>query len=389
MVDVARHARHIALPEVGMEGQRRLQASSVLIIGAGGLGSPAALYLAAAGVGRIGLVDNDAVELSNLQRQILHSTNDVGTLKVNSAKATLDALDPSVEVVTYPKRLNPANAMSILDGWDLVLDGTDNLPTRYLVDDACSLLNLPWVYGSVFRFEGQVSLFNHDGGPSYRDLFPEPPPAEAVPSCSDAGVFGVLPGMVGVLQATEAIKLLLGLDTSLSGVLLLYDAKTMAFSHLSFEADPNRPPVTSLENAAALLDEEAWCMRGDEVGLPSQEQKPPLKPPQIMIHQITITEVLQRRNEGWTPFILDVRGDHEYAQVRLRDCNLQIPHNEVLAVLDELPKDTDILLHCKGGMRSQMAAMSLVNAGWDADRLFNLQGGIMAWHAERPDELVN
>ena len=389
MVDVVRHARHIALPEVGMEGQRRLQASSVLIIGAGGLGSPAALYLAAAGVGRIGLVDNDAVELSNLQRQILHSTNDVGTPKVASAKATLGALDPSVEVVTYPARLNPANAMSIMDGWDLVLDGTDNLPTRYLVDDACSLLNLPWVYGSVFRFEGQVSLFNHDGGPSYRDLFPEPPPAEAVPSCSDAGVFGVLPGMVGVLQATEAIKLLLGLDTSLSGVLLLYDAKTMSFTHLSFEADPNRPPVTSLENAAAMLDEEAWCMRGDEVGLPSQEQKPPLKPPQIMIHQITITEVLQRRNEGWTPFILDVRGDHEYAQVRLRDCNLQIPHNEVLAVLDELPKDTDILLHCKGGMRSQMAAMSLVNAGWDADRLFNLQGGIMAWHAERPDELVN
>lgn len=389
MVDVVRHARHIALPEVGMEGQRRLQASSVLIIGAGGLGSPAALYLAAAGVGRIGLVDNDAVELSNLQRQILHSTNDVGTPKVASAKATLGALDPSVEVVTYPTRLNPANAMSIMDGWDLVLDGTDNLPTRYLVDDACSLLNLPWVYGSVFRFEGQVSLFNHDGGPSYRDLFPEPPPAEAVPSCSDAGVFGVLPGMVGVLQATEAIKLLLGLDTSLSGVLLLYDAKTMSFTHLSFEADPNRPPVTSLENAAAMLDEEAWCMRGDEVGLPSQEQKPPLKPPQIMIQQITITEVLQRRNEGWTPFILDVRGDHEYAQVRLRDCNLQIPHNEVLAVLDELPKDTDILLHCKGGMRSQMAAMSLVNAGWDADRLFNLQGGIMAWHAERPDELVN
>jgi adenylyltransferase/sulfurtransferase len=389
MVDVVRHARHIALPEVGLEGQRRLQASSVLIIGAGGLGSPAALYLAAAGVGRIGLVDNDAVELSNLQRQILHSTNDVGTPKVASAKATLGALDPSVEVVTYPTRLNPANAMSIMDGWDLVLDGTDNLPTRYLVDDACSLLNLPWVYGSVFRFEGQVSLFNHDGGPSYRDLFPEPPPAEAVPSCSDAGVFGVLPGMVGVLQATEAIKLLLGLDTSLSGVLLLYDAKTMSFTHLSFEADPNRPPVMSLENAAAMLDEEAWCMRGDEVGLPSQEQKPPLKPPQIMIHQITITEVLQRRNEGWTPFILDVRGDHEYAQVRLRDCNLQIPHNEVLAVLDELPKDTDILLHCKGGMRSQMAAMSLVNAGWDADRLFNLQGGIMAWHAERPDELVN
>lgn len=389
MVDVVRHARHIALPEVGLEGQRRLQASSVLIIGAGGLGSPAALYLAVAGVGRIGLVDNDAVELSNLQRQILHSTNDVGTPKVASAKATLGALDPSVEVVTYPTRLNPANAMSIMDGWDLVLDGTDNLPTRYLVDDVCSLLNLPWVYGSVFRFEGQVSLFNHDGGPSYRDLFPEPPPAEAVPSCSDAGVFGVLPGMVGVLQATEAIKLLLGLDTSLSGVLLLYDAKTMSFTHLSFEADPNRPPVMSLENAAAMLDEEAWCMRGDEVGLPSQEQKPPLKPPQIMIHQITITEVLQRRNEGWTPFILDVRGDHEYAQVRLRDCNLQIPHNEVLAVLDELPKDTDILLHCKGGMRSQMAAMSLVNAGWDADRLFNLQGGIMAWHAERPDELVN
>ena len=389
MVDVVRHARHIVLPEVGIEGQQRLQAASVLIVGAGGLGSPAALYLAAAGVGRLGLVDNDAVELSNLQRQILHTTNDVGTPKVESAKATLSALDDSIEVVTYATRLHPENAMEIMRGWDLVIDGTDNLPTRYLVDDACSLLGLPWVYGSVFRFEGQVSLFNHHGGPCYRDLFPEPPPPEAVPSCSEAGVFGVLPGLIGVLQATEAIKVLLGFEASLSGVLLLYDAKTMMFNRLMFEADPSRTPVTSLDHAAGLLSNEAWCMTGEGVGIPSEEQKSLHQRPPTMFHQISMTEVLQRRNEGWAPFILDVRGDHEYAQVRLRDCHLQIPHNEVLAVLDELPKDTDILLHCKGGMRSQMAAMTLMNAGWDADRLYNLQGGLMAWHAASPEDLVN
>jgi molybdopterin/thiamine biosynthesis adenylyltransferase/rhodanese-related sulfurtransferase len=389
MVDTARHARHIALPNVGLEGQRRLKASSVLIIGAGGLGSPAALYLAAAGVGRIGLVDDDNVDLSNLQRQILHAAEDVGSPKVDSARATLNALDANVDVVTYSTRLQPENALEILEGWDLVLDGTDNLPTRYLVDDACSMLGTPWVYGSVFRFEGQVSLFNHDGGPCYRDLFPEPPPPEAVPSCSDAGVFGVLPGVIGVLQATEAIKLMLGFAPSLSGVLLVYDALTMDFTRLSFASDPNRQPVKDLSKAAALESGEAWCGVGGGSTNETKEQKSSLNGRGGMVHQISMNEVLERRAGGWAPFILDVRSEGEYAQVRIADVNLHVPHPEVLSVLDELPRDTDILLHCKGGMRSQLAANALVAAGWDADRLFNLQGGIMAWSLAAPQDLVN
>ena len=263
MVDVGRHARHITLPEVGIEGQQRLNDASVLIIGAGGLGSPAALYLAAAGVGRLGLVDDDRVDLSNLQRQILHATDDVGSRKVDSAKATLNALDAGVTVETHAERLHPGNALGLLEGWDIVIDGTDNLPTRYLIDDACSLLGIPWVYGSVFRFEGQVSLFNHNGGPCYRDLFPEAPPPEAVPSCEDAGVFGVLPGVIGTLQATEAIKLLLGFEPALSGSLLVYDAINMRFDTLKFERQQNRPPVEDLSAAASMMSQEAWC------GLPS------------------------------------------------------------------------------------------------------------------------
>lgn len=389
MVDAVRHARHIALPNVGIEGQERLQASSVLIIGAGGLGSPAALYLAAAGVGRIGLVDDDTVDLSNLQRQILHGTDDVGTPKVDSARTTLAALDAAIEVVTHATRLHPDNALEILNGWDLVLDGTDNLPTRYLVDDACSLLGIPWVYGSVFRFEGQVSLFNHQGGPCYRDLFPEPPPPEAVPSCSDAGVFGVLPGVVGVLQATEAIKLLLGFSPSLSGKLLVYDALTMEFSRLSFASDPHRSPVTDLSQAASLQSDEAWCSVDVPTNNQAEEQKSPPAGQGNMVHQISMAEVLERRASGWEPFILDVRSDGEFAQLRIAGVNLHVPHPEVLSVIDELPKDTDILLHCKGGMRSQLAANALASAGWDANRLFNLQGGIMAWHAAAPQDIVN
>jgi molybdopterin/thiamine biosynthesis adenylyltransferase/rhodanese-related sulfurtransferase len=388
MVDVARHARHITLPNVGVEGQQRLSEASVLLIGAGGLGSPAALYLAAAGVGRIGLVDDDRVELSNLQRQIIHSTHDVGTPKVESAKATLEALDGNVEVVTFHTRLHPDNALELLRGWDIVLDGTDNLPTRYLIDDACSLLGLPWVYGSVFRFEGQVSLFNHLGGPCYRDLFPEAPPTEAVPSCADAGVFGVLPGVVGVLQATEAIKVLLGFEASLSGALLVYDALTMRFDTLTFARDPTREPVTDLSLSAAMLADEAWCSAFPEPNAGAEQSKSSPTGPSNMFHQITMAEVLQRKAEGWEPFILDVRSDQEYAQGHVRGCGLQIPHSHVLAVLDELPKKVDILIHCKAGMRSQLAAVALVKAGWIADRIYNLEGGIMAWQAMSPEDIV-
>lgn len=387
MVDAARHARHISLPNVGLEGQRRLKASSVLIIGAGGLGSPAAMYMAAAGVGRIGLVDDDTVELSNLQRQLLHATSDVGRYKVDSAKATLNGLDPAVHVETVRLRLNPENALNILEGWDLVIDGTDNLPTRYLIDDACSLLGLPWIYGSVFRFEGQVSLMNHNEGPCYRDLFPEPPPAEAIPSCSEAGVFGVLPGLVGVLQATEAIKVLLGLEVSLSGKLLIYDAMTMKFNTLQFDKDPQRKPAVDLTQVRAMQSDDAWCMVPETVEIQPQQQKSVHITDPNMFNQISMAEVLERQANGWEPFILDVRTDAEYQEHRLKQCDLHVPHNHVLTVIDQIPKKTDILIHCKSGMRSQLAAIELIKAGWVADRLFNLEGGIMAWKLQSPEDI--
>jgi len=387
MVDVARHARHISLPNVGVEGQQKLNNASVLLIGAGGLGSPAALYLAAAGVGRLGLVDNDAVDLSNLQRQILHATNDVGEAKVVSAKATLEALDPNVKVEVFQERLNPDNALTIMKGWDIVIDGTDNLPTRYLIDDACSLLGLPWVYGSVFRFEGQISLFNHNGGPCYRDLFPEPPPPEAVPTCSEAGVFGVLPGVIGVLQATEAIKFLLDLPVSLSGQLLLYDAQSMAFDTLRFEVDPERDAVVDLSKAAVMQSQEAWCMVVPPVADSPQEQNSEPSSAGAMFNHISVPEFLERRENGWSPFILDVRSDAEYADARAKSCDLQVPHTNVLSILDSLPKKTDIVIHCKSGMRSQLAAIELIQSGWDANRLFNLDGGIMGWYAAAPGDI--
>ena len=388
MVDIARHARHISLPNVGLEGQRRLSKSSVLIVGAGGLGSPASLYLAAAGVGRLGLIDNDAVEISNLQRQILHSTEDVGRSKVESAKETLGALDPNVAVEVFHERLHPANILERFQGWDLIIDGTDNLPTRYLIDDACSLLGLPWIYGSVFRFEGQVSLFNHDGGPCYRDLFPEPPPAEAVPTCSEAGVFGVLPGMVGMLQATEAIKLLLGMPTSLSGALLLYDAQSMTFDTLRFEADSNRPKVVDLSQSASMLSEDAWCMNVPGQSESPQEQKSVSTHMGDMFNHLSMADFQLRRDEGWTPFILDVRSDGEYAEAHASVCDLQVPHNALHGSLELIPQNADVVIYCKSGMRSQLAAIELIKSGYAAQRLYNLDGGIMAWKAAAPDEIV-
>lgn len=388
MVDAARHARHISLPNVGVEGQKRLSESSVLIVGAGGLGSPASLYLAAAGVGRLGLIDNDAVDVSNLQRQILHATLDVGRPKVESAKDTLQALDPNVSIEVFHERLHPGNVMERFDGWDLIIDGTDNLPTRYLIDDACSLLGLPWIYGSVFRFEGQVSLFNHNGGPCYRDLFPEPPPPEAVPTCSEAGVFGVLPGIIGLLQATEAIKLLLGMETSLSGSLLLYDAQSMTMDTLRFEADSGRPQVVDLRHAASMLTDEAWCMTEQNQSDAPQEQKSGRTSEERMFNHLSMAEFIERRRNGWAPFILDVRSDAEYADVRVSVCDLQVPHSTIHGALDSIPQNTDIVIHCKSGMRSQLAAIELIKSGYSAQNLYNLDGGIMAWHAAAPDEVV-
>ena len=388
MVNFERHARHVSLPHVGIEGQQRLADASVLIIGAGGLGSPVALYLAAAGVGRIGLIDNDRVDISNLQRQILHSTADVGSLKVESAKASLEAIDPNLRIEIFPTRLSPENAIDLLGkGWDVVVDGTDNLPTRYLIDDACSILNLTWVYGSIFRFEGQVSVFGYQDGPVYRDLFPEAPPAEAVPSCAEAGVFGILPGMVGTLQATEAIKIILGIPPSLNGKLLVYDALEMTFTPLTFEADLDREPVRDLRRVAQMLSEEQWCQSPIDHDMP-QEQISSSGSPTSMFNHISMTEFLQRRESGWTPFILDVRSDGEYQQAHVASCDLQVPHTAVLSVTEQLPKDSDIVIHCKSGMRSQLAANELIKAGWDAKNLYNLDGGILAWNNAAPDEIV-
>ncbi len=386
-VDAVRHARHLRMEEIGADGQARLSSAAVAVVGAGGLGCPVLLYLAAAGVGRLTVIDDDVVSLSNLQRQVLYRTEDVGRNKAEVAAQRVIDLDPELDVDVHITRLNPSNALALLKGHDLVIDGTDLIPARYLIDDACSLLGLPWVYGSVFRFEGQVSLFNHNGGPCYRDLFPEPPPAEAVPTCSQAGVFGVLPGVIGVLQATEAIKFLLDLPVSLSGKLLLYDAQSMAFDTLTFEADSEREAVVDLSGAAAMLSQEAWCMDSSQVPDSPQEQKSEPNQHDAMFNQISVTEFLERRENGWTPFILDVRSDAEYAEAPAKSCDLQVPHSHVLSVLDSLPKKTDILIHCKSGMRSQLAAIELIQAGWVAERLFNLEGGIMGWHAAAPDDI--
>tara|TARA_B110000444_G_scaffold56726_1_gene52931 strand:- start:17030 stop:18199 length:1170 start_codon:yes stop_codon:yes gene_type:complete len=389
MVDLQRHARHLSLPNVGIEGQRRLVDASILIIGAGGLGSPAALYLAAAGVGHLGLVDDDVVDLSNLQRQILHTSESVGTPKVESAKKRLHALDAGVKVTAFQTRFNPGNAVQLLEmGWDLVIDGTDNIPTRYLIDDACALKGIPWVYGSIFQFEGQVSVFGYQGGPSYRDLFPEPPPPNAVPSCEEAGVFGVLPGVIGLLQATEAIKLLIGLNVALSGRLLIYDATAMTFTQLSFEQDKERAKVIDLSIASAMFADSEWCSLEDS-SIQGDIEKQEAYVNKNMFNHISISDALQRRSTGWSPYILDVRSDGEYNEAHAASCDLQVPHDQVSTVLEQIPNDRDILVYCRSGMRSQIAAMSMIQSGYDATRLYNLDGGIIAWKSAAPDEIIN
>jgi sulfur-carrier protein adenylyltransferase/sulfurtransferase len=260
MVDLSRHARHISLPQVGITGQQKLSDASVLVVGAGGLGSPALLYLAAAGIGRIGIIDDDKVDISNLQRQIIHNTNNVDKPKSQSAKESINSLDPAIQVVSIEERLTPDNAITILkQNWDVLIDGTDNIPTRYLIDDACSILGIPWIYGSIHRFEGQVTVFNHNGGPCYRDLFPEAPPADAVPNCEEGGVLGVLPGVIGSIQATEAIKIILGIGESLSGRLLIYDAETMEFKTLKYSKSDDRVPVLDLKMVTKMFDSSQWC----------------------------------------------------------------------------------------------------------------------------------
>jgi adenylyltransferase/sulfurtransferase len=361
--EILRYSRHLILPEVAMEGQQRLKASRVLLVGAGGLGSPLALYLAAAGVGTIGLVDFDVVDVTNLQRQVLHGTKDVGRPKLASARDRLRDVNPHVQVEGYETRLTSANALEILRGYDVVVDGTDNFPTRYLTNDACVLLGIPNVYGSIFRFEGQASVFATERGPCYRCLFREPPPAGLVPSCAEGGVLGVLPGLVGVIQATEAIKLLLGIGEPLIGRLLLVDALRMQFRTMALRRDPTCPACGTRE-IRELIDYEAFCGVGSE---PVQDSSLP---------EMTPGELAARRRRGDDFDLIDVREPHEWAIARIPGARL-VPLGAITESLATLDSAREIVVHCKGGTRSAKAVRQLQAAGFR--RVWNLAGGITRW----------
>ena len=385
--NLQRYARHISLPQVGVEGQQKLAQASVLVIGAGGLGSPVLLYLAAAGIGHLGIVDNDHVEISNLQRQVIHTTSEVGEAKVESARRRLHELNPDLKISAFHLQFAPETVDHIFEtAWDVVVDGTDNLPTRYLIDDACFLHNSPWVYGSIYRFEGQVSVFNYRDGPCYRDLFSEAPPPQTIPSCAEGGVLGVLPGVIGSFQANEVIKLILDIGEVLSGRLLLYDAQAMTFDTLRFSKNTQRKPVINLSMSQSMFEDEAWCMRKEPHGEVDEGDTVTLG---TMFHSISMTKMLERREQGWTPFLLDVRSDGEFNQARVESTDFQIDHQSITTVLDSIPKDREVVLFCRSGMRSQTAAMYLIQSGYDASLLYNLEGGIMAWQASAPSEIVS
>jgi molybdopterin/thiamine biosynthesis adenylyltransferase/rhodanese-related sulfurtransferase/molybdopterin converting factor small subunit len=367
--EYARYSRHVILPEVGVDGQRRLKAGRVLCVGAGGLGSPAALYLAAAGVGTIGLIDFDAVDASNLQRQILHGTGDVGRSKLASARARLADLNPNVHVETFETALTSANALEILRGYDVVLDGTDNFATRYLVNDACVLLGIPNAYGSIFRFEGQASVFATTAGPCYRCLYPEPPPPGLVPSCAEGGVLGVLPGVIGTIQATEALKILLGAGGGLAGRLLLYDAWHMRFRELTLRRDAGCPVCGDEPTVRELIDYHEFC------GVPSASTAPAT----ASAPDVTVEALEAALNSDTPPYVLDVREPAEFEICRIRGAVL-IPLAQLPRRLRELPPTSDargIVVHCKTGGRSAKAVTLLHEHGYT--RAQNLQGGILAW----------
>jgi adenylyltransferase/sulfurtransferase len=366
--EIKRYSRHLIMPEVGMDGQRRIKQGSVLCIGAGGLGSPAAMYLAAAGVGRIGIVDFDVVDYSNLQRQLLHTTNDVGRTKLESAKNKLNALNPHVQVETFEEALSSDNAMRLFKGYDVILDGTDNFPTRYLVNDACVLMGIPNAYGSIFRFEGQASVFATKDGPCYRCLYPEPPPPGLVPSCAEGGVLGVLPGVIGVIQATESIKLLTGIGQPLIGRFLIYDALNMKFRELKLRKDLDCPVCGTHPTVTKLIDYDQFC------GIaPAQDHSAGAT---VNATEITPVELKKKLDAGETPFILDVREPNEYQINKIAGSTL-IPLGELPRRYQELPRDRQIVTQCKMGGRSAKAQDFLKTVGF-ADVL-NLKGGILEW----------
>lgn len=364
--ELRRYDRHVILPEVGLEGQKKLKASSVLCIGAGGLGSPLAMYLAAAGVGRLGLVDFDVVDESNLQRQILHDTPSVGTKKLESAQKRLLALNPHIAVETYETKLSSANAVELFKKYDVIADGTDNFPTRYLVNDACVLTGKPNAYGSIFRFEGQLSVFGVKDGPCYRCLYPEPPPPGLVPSCAEGGVLGVLPGVIGTMQAIETIKLLLGIGKPLVGRLMLYDALEQSWKTLKVKKNPGCPVCGENPTIKAPIDYEAFC------GL---KENPVSAIPEITVEQL---KSMQDKKEKFV--LLDVREPHEYEAAKIPGSKL-IPLGELPKRLGELNKGEKYIVHCRSGGRSGRAVGLMRQQGYDAT---NVAGGILAW-ADRID----
>ncbi|MBU7585150.1 MAG: molybdopterin-synthase adenylyltransferase MoeB [Nostoc sp. TH1S01] len=368
--DYERYSRHLILPEVGVEGQKRLKASSVLCIGTGGLGSPLLLYLAAAGIGRIGIVDFDVVDTSNLQRQVIHGTSWVGKPKIESAKNRIHEINPYCQVDLYETRLSSENALDIIRPYDIVVDGTDNFPTRYLVNDACVLLNKPNVYGSIFRFEGQATVFNYEGGPNYRDLYPEPPPPGMVPSCAEGGVLGILPGIIGVIQATETVKIILGNGNTLSGRLLLYNALDMKFRELKLRPNPIRPVIEK------LIDYEQFC------GIPQAKAEEAKQ--QQEIAEMTVTELKALLDSGAKDFVLlDVRNPHEYDIAKIPGSVLvplpDIENGNGVAQVKEILNGHRLIAHCKMGGRSAKALSILKEAGIVGT---NVKGGITAWSRE-------
>ena len=370
--ELVRYSRHIGLDEVGEDGQRRLKCSSVLIIGAGGLGSPAALYLAAAGVGRLGIADYDTVDLSNLQRQLLHDTDRVGQRKTASARERIGAINPLVHVETIDQELSAANALDIMAAYDVVIDGTDNFKARYLINDACVLLGTPNVYGSVLRFEGQASVFATPEAPCYRCLFPEPPPPGLVPSCAEAGVLGVLPGLVGTIQATEAIKIILGIGETLAGRLLLIDALQMRFRAIRLRRDPACPACGTRE-IRSLIDYDEFCATRPSVSGRASGQEV------AGVREIAPRDLAERVARGDAMDLIDVREPYEWRIARIDGARL-IPLGHLDTALEEISRDRDVVLYCHHGYRSRMAADLLIQRGFR--RVWNLSGGIDRWSTD-------
>nr|WP_281181254.1 molybdopterin-synthase adenylyltransferase MoeB [Chloroflexus islandicus] len=366
--EIARYSRHLIMPEVGMAGQRRLKQGSVLLIGTGGLGSPLALYLAAAGVGHIGLVDFDVVDASNLQRQIVHGTSTVGVAKTESAKRRLQDLNPYIEITTYETQITSQNALELMQPYDVIVDGTDNFPTRYLTNDACVLLGKPNVYGSIFRFEGQATVFSaRDGGPCYRCLYPEPPPPGLVPSCAEGGVLGVLPGVIGTIQATEVIKLLTGIGEPLIGRLLLYDALAMRFRELKLRRNPSCPVCGDHPTITELIDYEQFCGLVEEPTLSNQFEITPRE----------LAEWLERPDR---PFLLDVRNPYEVAIASIPGTDKLIPIDQLPERINELDSAREMVVYCRSGARSGRAVELLKSVGFR--KVKNLVGGILRWADE-------